>query len=63
MSNISNDLANDKMSDLLSEYEDVLQSMIFVRMKYYDESEDTATRKVKQALFEMDFNQARNLLR
>jgi hypothetical protein len=63
MSNISNDLANDKMSDLLSEYEDVLQSMILVRMKYYDESEDTATRKVKQALFEMDFNQARNLLR
>ena len=56
MSNISNDLANDKMSDLLSEYEDVLQSMILVRMKYYDESEDTATRKVKQALFEMDFN-------
>lgn len=63
MSNVSRDLANDKLADLLIEYEDVVNSMIHIRMSQLDESEETATRRVKQCLQEMDINQARNLLR
>lgn len=63
MSNVSRDLANDKLADLLVEYEDVVNSMIHIRMSQLDESEETATRRVRQCLSEMDINQARNLLR
>jgi hypothetical protein len=62
MSNISKDIANDKLDELLAEYEDVVNAMIHIRMQQLDESEDTATRRVKQCLHEIDIKQARRLL-
>tara|TARA_R100000234_G_C4912358_1_gene140455 strand:- start:6 stop:197 length:192 start_codon:yes stop_codon:yes gene_type:complete len=63
MSNVSRDLANDKLSVLLVEYENVVNSMIHIRMSQLDETEDTATRRVREYLSEMDINQAKQLLR
>ena len=62
MSNISKDIANDKLDDLLAEYEEVVNAMIHIRMQQLDESEDMATRRVKQCLQEIDLRQARRLL-
>ncbi len=63
MSNISKDIANDKIADLFAEYEDTVNAMIHIRIQQLDEDEDTATRRVKQCLMDTDIKQWRRLLR